>query len=168
MAKDPKPQPTLKPTTPATLFVTALAAGALMLLVAARFYSYVPRPSWYTPVMLLVLAFALAFLAYTTKARIDRRPGTEPPEPLVVARYAALAKASSIGGSLFAGVYAGLVVYTVAQRTRLTVAAEDLPPSAFGFVACLMLVAAALWLERACRVPEDDDRDDDSSGNVKR
>ncbi|HZE40934.1 MAG TPA: DUF3180 domain-containing protein [Stackebrandtia sp.] len=160
--KDTPPQPSLKPTAPSTLFVSALATGALMLLLASRTYPPVPR--WYTPAFLAVLALALAYTAHTTKARIARKPGTRPVEPLVFARFAALAKASSIGGALIAGAYAGLLIYLVAHRDSLKAAAGDLPNAAFGFAASLLLVAAGLWLERACRVPDDEDEDDHPDG----
>lgn len=159
MPEDPKPRPSLKPTTPATLFVTALAAGAVMLLWASR--SYPPIPDWYTPTTLLILALVLAYTAHHTKARIERKPGAKPVEPLAFARFAALAKAAAIGGALLAGAYAGIVVYTIAERNILAQAGKDLPLAAYGFVACLLLVAAGLWLERSCRVPKDDDSDSD-------
>ncbi|GAA4915845.1 uncharacterized protein DUF3180 [Stackebrandtia albiflava] len=160
MPEQRKPKPSLTPTTPSTLFVTALAAGAVTLLIATRFYERLPAMSWLTPVLLLALAVVIGLLARNTKARIERRPGSGPVEPLTVARYAALAKACAVGGALLAGAYAGLVVYTVAQQ-RLTAAQADLPVVAFGFVVCLVLVAAALWLERACRVPPQEDDDSD-------
>ena len=155
---DPK-TPSLKPTAPSTLLVAALAAGALMLIFASR-GDYPPIPRWYTPVTLLLLSLVLAYTAVTTRARIERKSGAKPVEPLLFARFAALAKASSIGGAIIAGAYAGIVVYLVAHR-ELVAAGEDLPVAVFGFVSCLVLVAAALWLERSCRIPEDSDSDDD-------
>ncbi|MGH8879012.1 MAG: DUF3180 domain-containing protein [Stackebrandtia sp.] len=154
---EPK-KPSLKPTAPSTLLVAALAAGALMLVLASR-GDYPPIPRWYTPVTLLLLSFILAYTAYTTRARIEHKAGAKPVEPLLFARFAALAKASSIGGAIIAGAYAGVVVYLFAHR-ELVAAGQDLPVAAFGFVSCLVLVAAALWLERACRIPEDPDDED--------
>ena len=43
--------------------------------------------------------------AIATKARIDRKPGTMPVDPLTVVRYVVLAKASSFVGALFAGFF---------------------------------------------------------------
>ena len=43
---------------------------------------------------------------------------------------------------------------------RLTAAAQNLAPSVAGLVGALALVAAALLLERACRVPTPPDEDD--------
>lgn len=160
-------KPSLPPTKPSTLFVAALAAAALGLLMVTRFYSSMPRAPWFAGVTLMIVAIVCAYLAHATRARIDRRPGTQPVEPLTVARYAAFAKACSLGGALFAGWYAAFLVYVIAQRGRLQAAADDLPATAVSFVGALALVAAALWLERACRIPkkrDDDDDDDDTPG----
>ncbi|GLZ80568.1 membrane protein [Actinorhabdospora filicis] len=159
-------KPTLPPTKPATLFVAALAAAAIGLLLVTRFYGDMPGTPWFAGVSLLIVAAACAITAQTTRARIERRPGTRPVEALSVARYAAFAKACSLGGALFAGYYAAFLVYVIAQRGRLQAAADDLVPTAVSFAGALALVAAALWLERACRIPKnpDDDEDDDSHG----
>ncbi|HEY1180630.1 MAG TPA: DUF3180 domain-containing protein [Phytomonospora sp.] len=156
-------KPTLPPTRPSTLFVAALGAAAVGLLVVTRFYSDMPGASWYTGVTLLLVAVVCGYSAVQTRARIERRPGTRPVEPLSVARFAAFAKACSLGGALFTGWYAALLVYSVAQRGRLQAAADDLLPTAFSFAAGLLLVAAALWLERSCRIPRrpDDESPDD-------
>ncbi|MEV0644820.1 DUF3180 domain-containing protein [Phytomonospora sp. NPDC050363] len=158
-ASTPK-KPTLPPTRPSTLFVAALGAAAVGLLMVTRFYGRMPGASWFTGVTLLIVALVCAYTAVQTRARIERRPGTRPVEALSIARFAAFAKACSLGGALFTGWYAAILVYTIAQRGRLSAAADDLLPTAFSFVAGLLLVAAALWLERACRIPR---RPDDES-----
>jgi Protein of unknown function (DUF3180) len=99
-------------------------------------------------------------LARTTKARIDRRPGAAPVQALAVARYVVLAKASSMAGSIFAGLYVGLLIWLLAQRGRLTAAGSDIAPTAAGVVAALALIVAALLLERACRVPKRPEEDE--------
>jgi hypothetical protein len=53
------------------------------------------------------------------------------------------------------GFSAGLVIYLAMEPTQA--AHDDLPKAVGGLVAALALVGAALWLERACRVPEDPD-----------
>ena len=52
---------------------------------------------------LLALAIVEFVLAQQTRARIERKPGRPPVEPLAVARYVVLAKASSLAGAIFAG-----------------------------------------------------------------
>lgn len=158
-------KPTLPPTRPSTLFVAALAAAAVGLLMVTRFYSDMPGASWFTGASLLLVAIVCGYSAAQTRARIERRPRTRPVEPLSVARFAAFAKACSLGGALFTGWYAALLVYSIAQRGRLKAAADDLVPTAFSFVAGLLLVAAALWLERACRIPRNPDDESTQDGD---
>jgi len=58
----------------------------------------------------LIAAGAEAYLGYGLRARILRRPGTRPPDPMYVARVAALAKASSLTAALIGGIAAGFTV----------------------------------------------------------
>lgn len=146
------PEPRLGPTRPATLVVAGLTAAAVAWLLISRFYGDFPRLPWLPTVTLAALAVLEGYAAINTRARIERRPGQDPVNPLVVARFVVLAKASSLVGSIFAGFYAGLVVWLAIERTRA--ATNDLPAAVAGLVAGLALVAAALWLERSCRVPE--------------
>lgn len=156
-------EPRLRPTSPATLFVVALAAAAISWVLIGRYYGEVPQLTWFPALTLLLLAILEAIAARAIKARIDRRPGTEPMEPLVVARVVVLAKASSVAGALFTGVYGGVLVWVWAESSGNQHAAADIAPAAQGLAAALLLVAAALWLERGCRIPESDtDRDADS------
>ncbi|GAB3149317.1 DUF3180 domain-containing protein [Micromonospora sonneratiae] len=142
------------PTRPATLVVFGLGAAALAwLLISAVYYeqNFPPLP-WLPAVTIVGLAVLEGYAAMNTRARIDRRPGREPVDPLAVARFAVLAKASSLAGSIFAGFYAAITGWLIIEPTRA--ASSDVPAAVAGLVASLALVAAALWLERSCRVPE--------------
>jgi hypothetical protein len=148
-----EPAPTMRPTRPGTLLLAFAGAAAAAWVLATQFYGDIPALPWLPLVTLLLLAVAEGVTARATRSRIERRPGTEPVEPLVVARLAALAKASSLAGALFGGLYAGLAVYLLDRRAVLVAAERDLPVAAGGILACGALVGAALWLEWACRVP---------------
>jgi hypothetical protein len=84
-------------------------------------------------------------------------------EPLAVARYVALAKASSLAGAIFAGFSLGLAGWLLIERQTLAAAGDDLPSAVASLIASLALTAAGLWLERACRVPEPPDQDTTNS-----
>ncbi|GIF07769.1 DUF3180 domain-containing protein [Actinoplanes siamensis] len=153
--------PSLQPTSVSALVLAALvgaALGWLLLGYNELFYRLTPLP-WTAAVVLFVLALAEAFLAQNTSARIQRKPGAPPVEPLAVARYVALAKASSLVGSLTAGFSAGILIWLVMEPTES--ARSDLPTVATTLVAAVALIGTALWLERACRVPDRPDREDD-------
>ncbi|WP_433827580.1 DUF3180 domain-containing protein [Actinoplanes sp. CA-015351] len=157
-----RPDPSLRPTSISVLVVAGLAAAAVGWLLLSFSYSRLPSLPWTPALILAVLAVAEAMLAQNTGARIQRKPGALPVEPLAVARYVALAKASSLVGAIFAGFSAGLLTWLLLEPTKA--ARDDIPATAGGLVAALALIGAALWLERSCRVPEQPDREDDDSG----
>jgi hypothetical protein len=157
------PAPTMTPTRASTLLIAFVVATAVAWVLIGRFYGDIPRLPWLPLVTVILLAVAEGVTARATRNRIERKPGTEPVEPLVVARLAALAKASSLGGALFGGLYAGVFLFVLQQRDRLAAAAGDLPVAGGGVLACGVLVAAALWLEHACRIPEGRNGDGDNS-----
>ena len=158
-----EPDPSMRPTSASVLVVAALAAAAVAwLLLSAFYYSTAwPRQPWLPVIVIAALAVLEGSLAQNTAARVQRRPGAPRVEPLAVARYAVLAKASSLAGSLYAGYSLGVLAWLALEPTEA--ARADLPPSAGSAVASLALVGAALWLERSCRVPEDRDRDGDAT-----
>lgn len=152
--------PRLRPTNPATLVVAALAAAAVGWLMIARDYGDFPRVTWLPAIITGGLGVLEVIAAIATKARIDRKPGTMPVDPLTVVRYVVLAKASSIVGALFAGFFGAVSIWLLVSRGRLAAAAGDLPPAIGGFIGAIVLLVGAVLLERACRVPpqpEDDE-----------
>jgi hypothetical protein len=155
---DRRPDPTIRPTSVSGLVVAALAAAAVGWLLLSMLYARMPPLPWPPIVVVAALALAEAFLAQNTSARIQRKPGAPPVDALAVARYAVLAKASSLAGALSAGFSGGLLAWLTLEPTRA--AREDVPAAIGGVVAALALVGAALWLERACRIPDRPDQKD--------
>ncbi len=159
---DPTP-PRLRPSNPATLFVAGLAAAAVgWLLLSAFYYSTRTPLPWLPSLSLAGLAVFEVILAVNTRARIERRPGQPKVEPLAVARYAVLAKASALAGAIFAGFSAGLLAFLLLEPTEA--ASADVPAAATSLVTSLALVGAALWLERSCLVPDRPEDDERRSG----
>jgi len=159
------PRPRLRPTNPATLVVAALVTAALAWLGISRWYGDLPNLNWLPGLTLAGLAVTEGIMARTTKLRIDQRPRAGRVNPLLVARYAVLARASSLAGAIFAGAYGGVFAWALAERTRLAAAQQNLLPAAAGLIGALGLVAAALLLERACRVPRPpEDHEDPGTG----
>jgi hypothetical protein len=157
-------QPALRPTEPALLVVAGLAAAGVAWLLISNVYQSLPPMIWPPVVIIAAIAALEAVVARNLWARIHQRswvpasrrqPGRgEPVEPLAVARFAVLAKASSLAGAIFTGWYAGYLPWLLVELGRLPGAAADLPPTVGGLVASIALMVVALWLERACRVPE--------------
>lgn len=139
-----------------TLAVTAAAVGwAVMVVTEGQQGRVLPVP-WTAGALLWILAFALFVWTLLARPRLLRRPGARPMSPFVAARSAALAMAASRTGSLVGGFYAGMAVGAFPMRA--TPAAQDtLWASVLAVLASVALAAVALWLERLCRLPSDDD-----------
>ena len=137
------------------------ALGALVGLFVANSVSGLPLMPWSAIPTLLLLAFAEAYTAGRTARRIRREPGTEPIEPLSAARLLALAKASALFASIAAGFFAGMAL-SITERLDLPTHREVFLITLGTALAAGLLLAAALYLEHACRVPDDgeDDTDD--------
>ncbi|WP_412740918.1 DUF3180 domain-containing protein [Krasilnikovia sp. MM14-A1259] len=152
----------MRPTNPSVLVVAALGAAAVGWLLLSTLYWRMPPLPWPPIIVLAALAVAEFLLAQNTRARIQHRRGAAPVDALAVARYAVLAKASSLAGALSAGFSAGLLSWLALDPTHA--AQADIPAAIGGVLSAVALVGAALWLERACRVPrQPDQKDEDDS-----
>lgn len=148
----------MRPTRWYVLVGVAFVAGAIGYLVTRSTYTNIQSPSLYAQISLFVLGIAEAYTASMTKARLEGRDGTRPIDPLVVARLVAFAKASSLVGAAAAGAYAGFIGW-VAQIDA-PAAHTDVRTAAVGIAAGIAVVAGALYLEWAGRLPPDDEEDD--------
>jgi Protein of unknown function (DUF3180). len=157
------PRRGLEPTRPLNLVVAAVASAVVAFLFIRRYFGDLPDFTWFGGLTMGGLAAVEAVAAHNTRARIERRPRAGVLNPLLVARLAVLAKASSLAGAIFAGAYGGVAAWALAERDRLSVAERNLAPAVVGLVGALALVAAALVLERACRVPKQPDEDDEDT-----
>ncbi|MFF4170065.1 DUF3180 domain-containing protein [Streptomyces sp. NPDC001744] len=114
------------------------------------------------PVVLAVIAVVLTATALSIRARLraqrERRPGAKGIEPLMAARAVVFGQASALVVALVAGMYGGTGVFLLgfldvpARRDQALYAA-------LAVLAGLGVIAAALFLERVCRLPDDEDDD---------
>lgn len=141
---------------PSLLAVT----GALLGVLITNSLSALPPLPWSAIPTLLLLALAEGFTAGRTRRRIRREPGTEPMQPLSAARLVALAKASALFASLALGFFAGMAL-SVSDTLALPSHWEVFLTALGTALSAGLLLAAALYLEHACRVPEDDESGDD-------
>jgi hypothetical protein len=148
----------MRPTRIPVLVAAAVLAGVAAYFLTRSFYADVQSPPVFAPLWLLLLAIAESYTASTTSARLAGRPRTKPINPIVVARLAALAKASSPVGALATGGYAGFLGYVASANGTQTGA--DTRTAAIGVGCSLALTVAALLLERVCRVKRPPDEDD--------
>lgn len=149
----------MKPTRLSGLLLWALVAGVAGYLLADNVYSDFPPLPRYAPVTLVLLAVVELGMARVVRDRVRGRArrGARALHPLQVARAVALAKASSPAGSLLLGLYAGLLVWLLPKAAAQT--REDALICAVSALSALLLVVAALMLERACRTPNHTSQD---------
>jgi hypothetical protein len=152
----------MRATRPLTLVAVAAACAFVAWLIVRASFTRLPPLPWTAVPALLILAIAEGFSARNLRARIQGRRGGKPLAPIAVARMAALAKASSLGGAVFAGFAAGFVIYTLGSIGK-AVPRSDAINAGVTLASAIVLVAAALYLEHCCRAPMPPD-DEDSGG----
>ena len=142
-------------TKPRDLLAAGLVAGLLAHLLIRLAYDTLPPLPTFAGFTLLVIAAVNLWLAFSLRARILRKPGARPVEPLTAARAVAFAKASSVLGAIMLGAWAGVLAYVLPARGEFEAAGHDVLSASVGAVCAALLIAAALWLERCCRTPDD-------------
>ncbi|MEU5876923.1 DUF3180 domain-containing protein [Spirillospora sp. NPDC047279] len=153
----------MKPTrVPFLIGLVAIATLITWAVLRTAYISLPPLP-WTALPTLLLLALGEAVTGVNILRRIRRKPGTKPVEPLVVARMAALAKATALAASVLGGVFAGFTLSLIDALDKPT-PRHDFFVSGGTFLAALVLVGAAYFLEYACRVPKDPDAEDQHPG----
>ncbi|MGI9002492.1 MAG: DUF3180 domain-containing protein [Pseudonocardia sp.] len=147
----------MTPTRPRDLLAVALVTAVLANLAVRLGYNALPVLPTLAGAPLGVLGLAEALTGNALRARIRRRPGTRPVQPLVAARAVLVAKASALAGAIMSGVWAGLLAHVLPRRADVLAAASDALAAGVGLAGGLGLVAGALWLEHCCRSPDDKD-----------
>ena len=140
-------------------------AGWLLVVTANAFDLIPPEVPWTAPFGLILLAALVGALAYSTHQRIQIR--RERMEPSRAVAFLVLGKASALAGALVTGGYFG---YALMFLTRIDAVAprDRVIRSGIAVLAGIALCIAGLALERACKVPGEDDEDDRSELDTPR
>ncbi|GAA2691480.1 DUF3180 domain-containing protein [Streptomyces lunalinharesii] len=122
------------------------------------------------PIVLALIAVVLAATALSLRSRLraqrEREPDAKGVDPLVAARAVVFGQASALVAALVSGLYGGVGVFLLlsgvddARRTQAVYAG-------FSVLAGAAVVAAAIFLERVCKLPEGEDGDDDGPGPAR-
>jgi hypothetical protein len=150
----------VKPTRVVVIVATVIVAAVLSFAFVRFLYGSLPLLPWTMVPSLLLLALGELYTGLITRSRIQRRPGAKPIEPLVAARLAALAKASSHAAAVIVGIFAGMVIYLASSLDKPT-PRRDFFVSAGTALAAIGLILTALFLEYACRVPKGPEDEDE-------
>ncbi|MEU2154531.1 MULTISPECIES: DUF3180 domain-containing protein [unclassified Streptomyces] len=143
----------------AGLFV---AAGVLSWAAARMWDAFGTLPSvpLAAPIVLAAIAAVLSATALSLRARLraqrERRPGAKGVEPMMAARAVVFGQASALVAALVSGMYAGTGVFLLGSLD-IPVRRDQAIYAGFAVLAGFAVIAAALFLERVCKLPEDGD-----------
>ncbi|MFF4492135.1 DUF3180 domain-containing protein [Streptomyces sp. NPDC001544] len=114
------------------------------------------------PIVLAVIAVVLLSTALSLRARLkaqrERRPEAKGVDPLMAARAVVFGQSSALVAALVAGMYGGTGVFLL-ELLDIPARRDQAVYAAFSVLAGIAVIAAALFLERVCKLPEDDDED---------
>ncbi|MEV6053376.1 DUF3180 domain-containing protein [Streptomyces sp. NPDC052107] len=113
------------------------------------------------PIVLALIAVVLLSTALSLRARLkaqrERRPGAKGVDPLMAARAVVFGQASALVAALVAGMYGGTGVFLL-ELLDIPTRRDQAVYAGFSVLAGIGVVAAAMFLERVCKLPEDEDQ----------
>ncbi|GAA3051984.1 divalent metal cation (Fe/Co/Zn/Cd) transporter [Streptomyces olivoverticillatus] len=117
------------------------------------------------PIVLAVIAVVLFATALSLRARLraqrERRPGAKGVDPLLAARAVVFGQASALVASLVAGMYGGVGVFLGLDGLEASARRDQVIYAGTSVLAGACVVAAAFFMERVCKLPEDDEENGD-------
>ncbi|MFE0101425.1 DUF3180 domain-containing protein [Streptomyces sp. NPDC059009] len=121
-----------------------------------------PRVPLAAPIVLAVIAAVLLATALSLRARLraqrERRPGAKGVEPMMAARAVVFGQASALVAALVAGMYGGTGVFLLSYLD-VPARRDQAIYAGFSTLAGIAVIATAFFMERVCKLPEDDDED---------
>ncbi|MEU9920373.1 DUF3180 domain-containing protein [Streptomyces griseoluteus] len=112
------------------------------------------------PIVLALIAVVLFATALSLRSRLkaqrERRPDAKGVDPMMAARAVVFGHASALVAALVSGVYGGTGVLLL-ELLDIPARRDQAIYAGFSVLAGFAVIAAALLLERICRLPEDDD-----------
>ncbi|WP_225824904.1 DUF3180 domain-containing protein [Streptomyces naphthomycinicus] len=113
------------------------------------------------PIVLALIAVVLLSTALSLRARLkaqrERRPGAKGVDLMMAARAVVFGQASALVAALVAGMYGGTGVFLL-ELLDFPARRDQAIYAGFSVLAGVGVIAAALFLERVCKLPEDDDQ----------
>jgi uncharacterized SAM-binding protein YcdF (DUF218 family) len=112
------------------------------------------------PIVLALIAVVLLATALSLRARLkaqrERRPEAKGVDPLMAARAVVFGQASALVAALVAGMYGGTGVVLL-ESLDIPARRDQAIYAGFSVLAGIAVIAAAIFLERVCKLPEDDE-----------
>jgi uncharacterized protein DUF3180 len=147
------------------MLVGVFAVAGVLSWAGARLWNSVgtlPSIPLAAPIVLALIAAVLLATALSLRSRLraqrERRPGAKGVDPLMAARAVVFGQASALVAALVAGMYGGTGVFLL-ELLDIPARRDQAIYAAASVLAGIAVIAAALFLERVCKLPEDEDRD---------
>jgi ABC-type amino acid transport substrate-binding protein len=113
------------------------------------------------PIVLAIIAMVLGGTALSLRSRLkaqrERVPGAKGVDPLSAARALVLGQASALVSALVTGIYGGMGVYLVTQWGSVSASKGQSLAALLAVLAGIAVMAAGLWIQHICRLPDDPD-----------
>ena len=171
MSIDREPTYRMGPTRSRDLIVVAVVAAVAGYLLVRGNYGRIPPLPRLAGLAAAALGSAQAVFGYGIRARIhaprgpDGLPTRPPVPPLTAARAVMAAKATSLAGAAFGGLWIGLLLYVLPNAGLVVAARADAGTAAVGLSGAMVMIAGALYLEYCCRAPKDSGSGDPGAGD---
>ncbi len=111
------------------------------------------------PIVLALIAAVLLATALSIRSRLkaqrERRPGAKGVDPLMAARAVVFGQSSALVAALVAGMYGGTGIFLL-ESLDIPARRDQAIYAGFSVLAGIAVIAAALFRQRVCRLPEDD------------
>jgi hypothetical protein len=145
------------------VLIGVFAVAGILSWAGARLWNSVgtlPSVPLAAPIVLGLIAVVLLATALSIRARLkaqrERRPEAKGVDPLMAARAVVFGQASALVAALVSGMYGGTGVFLL-ESLDIPARRDQAIYAGFSVLAGIAVIAAAIFLERVCRLPEDDD-----------
>lgn len=113
------------------------------------------------PFVLALIAAGLLATALSLRARLkaqrERREGAEGVDPMTAARAVLFGQAAALVAALVSGIYGGTCALLLLENLEGPFRREQALYAGGAALAGFAVIAAAIYLQRVCRLPEDED-----------
>ena len=153
----------LKPLRPVVLVAITLVTGLLSWGGSRLWNSVGTLPSVPTaaPIVLAIIAVVLVVTAVSLRSRLraqrERVPGAKGVDPLAAARSVVLGQSSALVSALVTGVYGGMGVFLSSMWDSVPGRHAQVLTAGLAVVAGIAVMAAGMWIQHICRLPDDPD-----------
>ncbi|MFI6563614.1 DUF3180 domain-containing protein [Streptomyces sp. NPDC050534] len=153
------------------VLVGVFVVAAILSWAGARLWNAIgtlPSVPLAAPIVLALIAVVLLATALSLRARFkaqrERRPEAKGVDPLMAARAVVFGQASALVAALVAGMYGGTGVFLL-ELLDIPARRDQAIYAGFSVVAGIAVIVSAIFLERVCRLPEDDENDNNGAAS---